>query len=705
MSRGLRSGDWYLISEQKFRRRAAVQGGEQRFRGEGYFVLSDQVTGQHLRLTQRAAQLWHSFDGVKTAQQIWEDFTKTAGPTQSEIFQWIMTLVSSGMLISDHELDPKSFSDRGLRKRDQMLEAKLAGPLSIKLRLFDPHRIISAIYPFVRPLFSYAGGLGVALLILAALVTAVSHWQNLAQSVDRNILTQSGLISLALAYPLLKAIHELGHGLMVHRFGGEVREFGVMFLIFFPVPYVEASESNGFASKYHRMLVAGAGVMAELLVAALSLFAWLYMEPGAERALLFNFMIIGSVSTLLFNGNPLLKFDSYYVLADWLEIPNLATRAGAYLQDRFLSRLLGLRPQVHASRSEATIFWAYGSLSLIYRWVLAVSIVLIVSQMFFVFGIILAAWSLLTTFLMPLRKLVKDGLRMAKMQNQGPASFWRFAVAALVVFGLVAVLKLPFSAQGEGQVTVLPQAELRLETSGEVAEVLQQSGAILAKGDPILRVVNPNQTARLQVLRIAQQDLTERLRAGGLGVIDRQAALRELALTQEDLQRAEQQERARVLLAPQAGRLEWNGGRAPLQGSVVFRGDGLGRVISSGQNEIVVSLAAAYAGFLPQVAAQADIRLPNGDQFLAPIARARVIDQGQQAPAPILVSGGGRVPEMPNAPGLALDSALVVWLAPQVDMSAYVGMRVAARIELPKATLWQQSLFYLRRLFLRASRV
>lgn len=701
MARALRHGEWYLISEQKFRRRAAVQETAQMFRGLPFLVLSDRITGQHMRLVPRAERIWRAMDGTKTVHQIWQEIA--TGQTQSEIFEWVMSLVSAGLLLSDHEMDPKHLTDRSLRKRNQILESKAAGPLAIKVSLFDPSPLIRAIAPLTRLIFTKLGAAAITVLILSALITAWINWPVLTGSIDRNLVSQSGLISLALAYPMLKILHELAHGLVVHKYGGEVRDFGVMFLVFFPVPYVDASESNAFADKRARMLVAAAGVLAELTVASLSLFLWLNMEPGIERAILFNFMVIGSISTILFNGNPLLKFDSYFVLADWLEIPNLAAKSGEYVQDLFLSKLLGLRREISPPQDEARILLVYGVLSLIYRWVVTLSIILIVWQLFFVFGLLLAVWSFVMSFVMPLQKMLKKANRMARAQNRLAVASWRSLVAILVVFGLFGIVKFPFSARGEGQVTITSAAKITSQSSGQVVEILQPTGSFLRQGQDLLRLSNPDQSARQTALEIALQDVTERLQSGGLGVIARQAALRELALIQADLDKVTALNKAMILTAPQSGRLEWRQGRDPLEGVFVFRGDELGAIVAAGQIEMVLAFPAAYAGLIQDQ--KVEILLPDGMTFAAPIARARVIDQGQQAPAMILASGGGTVPEMAGQAGLALNASLVVWLQSDLDLSAKLGMRVQGRIDLPPATLWDQAMFHLRRLFLRAKRV
>ena len=138
--------------------------------------------------------------------------------------------------------------------------------------------------------------------------------------------------------------------------GGEVHEMGVMLLVLMPVPYVDASASSAFPEKRRRMVVGAAGMIVELFVASIALALWLEMQPGALRAVLFNVMLIAGISTVLFNANPLLRFDGYYILSDWLEIPNLRQRAQQYLGSIFERRLFGMRDAAdrgHARRARA----------------------------------------------------------------------------------------------------------------------------------------------------------------------------------------------------------------------------------------------------------------------------------------------------------------------------------------------------------------
>ena len=702
----LRHPDWHLLSDQKFRRRAAIGTSHQMFRGEAFVVLCDRVTGHNLRLTERAQELWQLFDGRRTLNDIWEHLMRrpAIAPSQGELVEWVMQLVGTGLILSDHELDPIYLSDRTNKRRSSTMEQRFASPLAIKIKLFDPSWLVRKTYPLVGMMFTPFGGSVVAAVLLSALVLAVMNWEALFQSADQTILSQSGLLGLALAYPIMKGLHELSHCYALYRFGGQVREFGIMLLLFFPVPYVEASEATALPDKRARMLVGAAGILSELFIASIALMLWLQIEPGVERALLFNFVLIGSISTILFNGNPLLKFDAYFVLADYLEMPNLAQRSGEYLQDRFLSRILGLRSDVDPRQGEARILGTYGTLALSYRMLLTLTIALLVSTWFFVFGVLLAAWVVIIGVIWPLVKVFKKGFRMTKSQNRARRVLVRLTVFLALLVGLTTLVPLPFSAQGEGRIVPLASAEVSVETSGLIAATNIVDGMEITAGMQIMRLDNASQTARRLAMDMNVTFLQEALSRSGLTVPERQRVERELEVARTALANAEDLEQALDVRAPISGRISWQGGRPPPPGAFAYRGDRLGHIINPDALQVVTAFPAAYSGRIDEDPTLLML-LPNGDEFARPVARSRVVDVGQQVPPELLVSAGGPVPEQPDRPGMALDTSYIVWAAPQGDLSAWAGARVVARIDLGSATALEQMVFHVQRLFLRVTRL
>src|SRR5262249_38716542 len=144
------------------------------------------------------------------------------------------------------------------------------------------------------------------------------------------LLAADNLLLLGAGFMAMKLAHELAHGWALKVRGAEVHEMGVMLLLFYPVPYVDASNASALVRKADRIVIGAAGMVIELWLAALAFFAWTVVEPGLLRSLLYNMVVVGSVSTVVFNANPLLRYDGYYMLADAIEVPNLGQRANAW---------------------------------------------------------------------------------------------------------------------------------------------------------------------------------------------------------------------------------------------------------------------------------------------------------------------------------------------------------------------------------------
>jgi putative peptide zinc metalloprotease protein len=181
-----------------------------------------------------------------------------------------------------------------------------------------------------------------------------------------------------------------------------------MFLVFLPVPYVDASSSASFRDKWQRALVGAAGIIVELILAAFALFVWLNAEEGIVRAFAFNVMLIGGISTVLFNGNPLLRFDGYYVLSDLLEIPNLGDRSKRYISHLLIRHVFGVKDAVSPATVPSERFWfiVFGISSFVYRMFIVSVIILVVAAKFFVIGVLLAIWSSIMMLGIPMAKSV-----------------------------------------------------------------------------------------------------------------------------------------------------------------------------------------------------------------------------------------------------------------------------------------------------------
>ncbi|CAG0961931.1 hypothetical protein GPROT1_00874, partial [Gammaproteobacteria bacterium] len=338
-----------------------------------WYVIDDRKSGRVHRFTPSAYHFIRLMDGQRTVDRIWKEATGlmgSAAPGQEEVIQLLGQLHANDLLRGDIVPDSAELFVRFEKQTASLWLANLKNPLSIRLPLWDPDAFLKATLPWVRPVFGWAGFIAWLALVSVGIVLAASHWGELTENMTDQILAAENLAIIWLAFPFIKALHEMGHAYAARALGGEVHEMGIMLLALMAVPYVDASCSAGFRDKWQRALVGSAGMMVELAVAAIAMVLWVQVEPGSFRALLYNVMLIASISTLIFNGNPLLRYDGYYILSDLIEIPNLGFRANQHWKRLAERHLFGVRdpdPQ-DASLGERCWYVFYAPAALAYRF-------------------------------------------------------------------------------------------------------------------------------------------------------------------------------------------------------------------------------------------------------------------------------------------------------------------------------------------------
>jgi len=518
MDKSFHSQNWYRVAGLKPRLRRHARLYRNHYRGELWYVLQDRTSGRFHRFSPSSYMLISMMDGKRTVQEIWEiacERVDDESLTQDELIQLLGQLHAADVLYGDLPPDIGEIAERGRKQHNKKFLMSFMNPLAVRLPVFDPDDFVSATLPLVRPFISWFGALIWLGVVGYGIFLALSHWPELTDNVFDRVLTGQNFGILVLCYITIKAVHELGHAYVVKRWGGDVHEIGIMFLVFMPVPYVDASDAMRFNNKWQRALVGGAGILVEGFLAALAMIVWVNAEDGFLRAFAFNTMLIGGISTVLFNGNPLLKFDGYYVLSDLIEIPNLAQRSKTYIGYLIKRYAFGMKHE----RSPATAlgepgwFVSYGVASFVYRVFVTLAIVLFVSTQFFFLGIILAIWAVVLMLGWPLLKMIwfllaNPGLR----RHRGRA----FAVTGGAVAAIAAVLfavPVPHATVTEGVVWVSGEQIVHSEGDGVVVGVAAHPGQEIMPGTPLVRLDNPLIAARAQLLDGYIEELERRLAA------------------------------------------------------------------------------------------------------------------------------------------------------------------------------------------------
>lgn len=506
----LYSNSWHRVSALRPRLRSHIHIQRHTYRGQVWYVMQDQSNGEFHRYTPEANLLISLMDGRRSVQQIWEiacaQLDDDAMP-QDEVIRLMSQLHRADVLMTDRAPDVRDLVQRRRRQRAQKIKQYVGNPSALKLPLLDPDRWLSAALPYYRWLFTWVGGLLWLAVVLYGAALGAMHWKALTHNVWDQVFSAGNVLAMALVYPLVKAVHELGHACAVKARGGEVHEIGLMFLLLVPIPYVDASAAAGFADKRWRMLVGAAGILVELFLAALAMIAWTQLEPGLGRSVAYNVIILCGVSTLFMNGNPLLRYDGYYVLSDAIEIPNLGQRANAWLGYLFKRYVLGLAAveAPRASRGEQWWFVGYALLSFVYRMFIMFLAIFLVAGQFFFFGVLLACWAILNTIVMPLWRLARQLFTDPQIQARRGRSYAITALCVLAAAGLAGAVPMPSSTDTEGVVWVPPSAQVRAPVAGFVRERQAADDALVAAGAPLLALEN-DELQRRDAMLAAQVD-------------------------------------------------------------------------------------------------------------------------------------------------------------------------------------------------------
>jgi putative peptide zinc metalloprotease protein len=419
---------------------------------------------------------------------------------------------------------------------------------------------------------------------------------------------------------------------------------GLMLLVLMPVPYVDASATTVFSRASQRAVVAAAGIMVELLLAALALFLWISLEPGLARDIAFNVMLIGGVSTLFFNGNPLLRFDGYYILVDAVGIPNLAPRSNqylGYLLQRYLFGLESARSPVSAP-GERAWFIGYGIAAGIYRFVLLFVIIAMIADYYLPAGVLLGAWAIANQVVMPLFKHMRRLLSQPQYRPKRARTVTVSAALAAAILLALFIVPMPRYGYAEGVLWLSERAQVRAGTDCFIerlriasGEPVEQGQAVFECSDPLLATEVDAMEARLTELRarrmsVRQSDLTQA-----------EIIREEIDTVLADLERARERLGSLTIRAATSGQIVIPRSQ-DLEGRFVRKGETLAYVLDGSPPKVRVVIPQTEISLVQQADPQVEVRL--AEQLPATVS-GRVLREVPAAtdtlPSPALGSLGG----------------------------------------------------------------
>ena len=710
MADDLFSASWYRVERLKPRLRGHIRLQRQQYRGQIWYVLHDLSTDRFHRFSPTAHVVIGLMDGQRTIHEVWEAANAQLGddgPTQDEVIQLLSQLHGADVLVADILPNTAELARRAAQQARRKTISGWFNLFSFRIPLWDPDRFLSRVAPFIKPLLG-PGAFALWLLVVGiGMFTAGMHWTDLSQDFFDQALAPQNILLLWLLFPVLKIAHELGHGLVTKAFGGEVHELGVMIMVFTPVPYVEASAAWAFRSKWQRILVGAAGMMVELVLASIALAIWLHTEPGRAHLLAYNTILIAGASTVLFNANPLLRFDGYYMLMDFLEIPNLKSRANRYFE--YVSERYVLAQQdaqlPTATPGERTWFVLYGVASAAYRVLVVVGILFFLGDRFPLLAILFAALTAATMIVLPVSKgaiFLFSNPRLRLVRTRAIATV---AVLLIVVVGLVGFVPLPFHTMAEGVVWLPENAFVRAGVDGFIDRIVVQPGARVRTDEVLVICRNPELTTRLKVLDGQLEELEARRREQAPS--DRVKT----EILEEEIRFTT---RARNEAALRVSRLTIRSQRdgefvvptvQDLPGRFLHQGDLVAHVVEVDTLTVRAVVDQWDIDLVRHHLVDTQVRLAErlGDIVFAQLQRVVPAAVNELPSAALGTDGGGRLPMDPkDSKGLkALQRVFLVDLVVADDAHVInAGGRVHVRFSHEPLTLSEQGVRYLRQLFL-----
>lgn len=594
----------------RLRLRADLQISEQRFEGKRSYVVKDPVSLRYYRFNEQEYFVVRLFDGQHTMQEIQKEFERSFRPhrlTYEDLESFARQLLTAGLVQHESSRAAEELLESRRKQRRLQRLATWTNILYIKIPIFDPDRILTFLYRYLFWIFTWwFFALSVGLMI-SAVVLVATHYRTFYDKLPyyHEFFAFQTLLYMWISLGIVKVIHEFGHGLSCKAFGGECHEMGLLLMCFAPALFCNVSDAWTVPSKWRRIIISFAGIYVELIIAAIATWVWWY-TPGRPfiNNVALSLMVICSISTFVFNANPLMKFDGYYILADWLEIPNLRDRANRYLSNLFRSQALGIEvpPEPYMALNRRILFVIYAVLAYLYRWFVTFSILYTLSTFLKPYkletlskGLTLFALGTLVGW--PLYRMIKGYQQRGRLPDMKPQRVAITAIVAAIIILAFFFLPLPISRVREkGLIELDPEHSQKVFVPYSKGATLQrvsvEEGDVVDR-DQEIAVFYSEELEEDRAKYIAERKKQRNLYESALAAYTRASTADERKQLQQLMDDARAKEEAAALAVAQRDRLiESLVIRAPRRGVVMHlpRAEEIGKFWDDVQNRPVCTI-------------------------------------------------------------------------------------------------------------------
>jgi putative peptide zinc metalloprotease protein len=534
--------------------------------GVGYWVIKDPAGLKYFRLQQEQYHVLNLLNGERSLEQLREEMLRimpTVRLQLSDIQHLITDLHEKGLVCSNRSGQGASLIKKHRDEKKKKFFNTLKSLLYLRLPGWDPETTLNVIYPFFRWMFSPIG-----VFLWAAIV--ITSWAVLAVQFDtfrtelpkfQQFFGWPNLLYLWVTLSASKIIHEFGHGLSCKHFGGECHEMGVMLLVFSPCLYCDVSDSWMLRNKWPRIMIGAAGMYIEVLLSAFAIFIWRYTDQGLLHNLALNIFFVTTITTVIFNANPLMRFDGYYMMSDFLEIPNLRPKADKLLRESFAWYCLGIesKPDPFMPETGKAWFVCFAIAAGIYRWFIVIAITVFLYTVLKPYGLqsigaTLAVVSISTIVF----SMVSNLYKMITAPRIEPMSKPKIAFSLTILFCVgYAVLSLPMPLHIEATYIIEPLGvkHIYTQTPGELMDVPVEAGQMIEKDRVVAQLRNPDLEDKkrdlINRIKVQQLERETQSRVGNEGRMS--LAINQMAALTDQLEEVQQQLDALTIKAEVAG--------------------------------------------------------------------------------------------------------------------------------------------------------
>ncbi|MEL6497920.1 MAG: PqqD family peptide modification chaperone [Planctomycetota bacterium] len=679
------------------------------------YVIEDPTSGSYYRLSEAARYFVGMLDGKRTAESAWRACLAQLGdeaPTQRECLDLLAQLQLYGLLAGDQPLAPDMIAERQHRFRQNRVKKRTGNWLFYHIPLVNPEPILHPLRAVLKVVWGWLGLAVFVGLAFWALFELISNAERIGSDLN-GVLSPANVVWLGVAFMGIRALHELGHATACKAMGGRCTEIGVMLIaVVLPLPYCDATSSWRFPETWRRVLVAMGGILIELALASAATIVWAYSEPGTLRTTAFNIMVISGITTFVFNLNPLLRYDGYYVLSDLTGSPNLASRAKELWKHFVFTKLFGIvgdKPPPVRDRGEARFLLLFHACAFPYRITVVTAILLIILGQFLTLGIVLAVVFTFVWLVLPLLKSSWFLITHPKLAGRRSRAIGATLLVLIPPIGVLALVPLPASARVPAVVDWEGLRALRAEANGYLATVHIRPGETVSAGEPVLTFENRTLMSERDAAAARLRRAEAVLDAAAADVpAKRRVARTNVGIARETLADLDRRVAGLTLSAPVAGRVvsprssahdvEQGVGRFVRQGEVLafILPDSGPTLLAAAPDDVAQRL-------MPQVRPQhtratARMRGSAGREIDAVVTRVWPAGTRELPTTALAASTGGEILQDPQDPRRTISPITQIELKPAETEGLLHGRRGRVRIALPAETIASRLLRHMRAL-------